>query len=222
VFALPPRKSSSSNRAAAEHAPKPGEDSCSIERRELLAKLDSPEREERADAIRRLGQQGPDAAEALAKLRQTLKDPEPAIRAAAAAAVGFVGSREDAPFLVPLLDDPAEAVRFQTVSALAFLGDPSSAAQLKTRYDGEAPTIRDQILRAVGQLGGPHAYPLLARGIADPDARIRRAAAVGFSFLKDIRARTLLQHAAETDPDELVVHEARIALHELDYNLAER
>jgi HEAT repeat protein len=222
VFALPPRQSSSSSRAAAEPTTRPGEDPCSVERRELLVKLDSADREERVEAIRRLGQQGPEAAEALAKLRQILKDPEPAIRAAAAVAVGFVGSRKDALLLLPLLDDPAEAVRFQTISALAFLGGPSAAAQLKTRYDDEAPTIRDQILRAIGQLGGPHAYPLLARGIADPDARIRRAAAVGFSFLKDIRARTLLQRLAERDPDELVVNEARIALHELDYNLAER
>jgi HEAT repeat protein len=222
VFALPPRKSSSSSRAAVEPTAKPGEDSCSIERRELLVKLDSADCEERVEAIRRLGQQGPEAAEALAKLRQTLKDPEPAIRAATAVAVGFVGSRKDGLLLLPLLDDPAEAVRFQTISALAFLGDPSVAAQLKNRYDDEAPTIRDQILRAIGQLGGPHAYPLLVRGIADPDVRIRRAAAVGFSFLKDIRARTLLQRAAETDPDELVAHEARIALHELDYNLVER
>ena len=222
MFALPPRQSSSSSPAAARRAAKPSEDRCSIERRELLARLDSPDREERADAIRRLGQQGPEAVEALAKLQQTLKDPEPAIRAAAAVAVGFIGARKDAPLLLPLLDDPADAVRFQTVSALAFLGDPSVAPQLKTRYDVEAPTIRDQILRAIGQLGGPHAYSLLARGIADPDARIRRAAAVGFSFLKDIRARTLLQRAAETDPDELVAHEARIALHELNYNLADR
>lgn len=187
-----------------------------------MAQLDSSSTEERTDAIRRLGQQGPDAAEALTKLRQSLRDPEPDIRAAAAVAVGFVGSPKDVPLLVPLLDDPADLVRFQTISALAFLRDPSVAALLKTRYDAEKPMIRDQILRAIGQLGGPHAYPLLARGLRDPDVRVRCAAAVGFSFLKDLRSRPLLQRAAETDPDDLVSHEARIALHELDYNLADR
>jgi HEAT repeat protein len=193
-----------------------------VERREFLAQLNSWILEERVKAIRRLGEQGPEAAKTLPKLVDALKDPEPTVRAAAVVAIGFIGSREHARTLLPLLEDPASTVRFQTVSALAFLGDPSVGPKLKTRYDIESTTIRDQILRAIGQLGGPLAYPLLAQAITDPDAQIRRAAAVGFSFLKDIRARALLQRAEETDSDELVVHEARLARHELDYNLADR
>jgi HEAT repeat protein len=221
VFALSPRRPSSPVKPHGQRTEKPDADSCRVERRELLAKLDSSDPDAKAQAIRRLGEQGPDAAEALTKLQKTLKDSDPAIRAAAAVAIGFIGSRKHALLLLPLLEDPADVVRFQTISAIAFLGDPSAAAPLKARYDIEEPVIRDQILRAIGQLGGPHAYPLLARGIADPDAKIRRAAAVGFSFLKDLRSRPLLQRAAQADPDELVAHEARIALHELDYNLAE-
>lgn len=158
----------------------------------------------------------------LPRLENALKDPEPTIRAAAVVAIGFIGSRRHAHRLLWLLEDPAEGVRFQTVSALAFLGDPSVGPKLKTRYGIESTTIRDQILRAIGQLGGPLAYPLLSQAITEPDPQIRCAAAVGFGFLKDIRARALLQRVAETDPDELVVHEARLALNELDYNLADR
>lgn len=182
------------------------------ERQKLLAALISENQEERRNAIRRIGQQGPNARKALPQIREALKDPNHIIRLEAAIAIGFIGTHKEVPRLLPLLDDQVPAVRFQTISSLAFLRDPRATPVLIDRFESEIPANRDQILRAIGQLGGPEAFPLLKRGITDKDPTVRLGAAVGFGFLLDPRARPLLQHAADHDEDELVSHEARIAL----------
>lgn len=178
----------------------------------LLAALNSEKQEERRIAIRRLGQLGPKAREAIPKLRDALKDSNHIIRLEAAIAIGFIGTHEEVPRLLPLLDDQVPVVRFQTISSLAFLRDPRATPALIERFDRETSANRDQILRAIGQLGGPDAFPLLKRGITDKDPNVRLGAVVGFGFLRDPRAKPLLQHIADHDEDELISHEARIAL----------
>lgn len=91
-------------------AQSPGE----IERQR--ARLDSSEREERRDALQRLGNlKRPDASEAAATL---LNDKEPIVRAMAVGAIASLPSNRIVALLIPLLKDRNEFVRRETAYAL--------------------------------------------------------------------------------------------------------
>lgn len=181
-----------------------------------IQSLSSEDEEIRRQAIRQLGQLGPAASSALPKLRRALTSPDYVIRLEAAIAIGFIGTKEDTNYLLPLLDDEIEAVRFQTISALAFLKDSRVTPEFLRIYDTETIHVQDQILRALGHLGGPDAYSLLERELKADNPTVRIGAVVGFSFLSDPRAYPLLKEVAETDSDELVTHEARVALLQIE------
>lgn len=182
---------------------------------ELTQLLQNPDEQIRRQAIKNLGQMGPDAAKTLPFLHQALKDSDFVIRLEAAIAIGFIGTKEETEFLLPLLDDEIDAVRFQVISAIAFLGDPRATPELIRRYDMETPHIQDQILRALGHLGGQKAYALLERELRAENPTVRTGAVVGLSFFGDKGACPLLQEIADNDPDEIVAHEARIAILQL-------
>ena len=170
----------------------------------------------RRQAIRLLGQMGPEATAALPQLRTALSDPDFVIRLEAAIAIGFIGTKKETKYLLPLLDDEVEAVRFQTISALAFLKDTRTTPELLNRYELETVHVKDQILRALGHLGGQEAYELMERELKAEHPTIRIGAVVGFSLLGDTRACPLLKKVIDTDSDEIVVHEARIALLQIE------
>jgi hypothetical protein len=185
-----------------------------------IQSLSSEDEETRQQAIRHLGQLGPEAASALPYLRAALSDFNFVVRLEAAIAIGFIGTHEDFKYLLPLLDDPAEAVRFQTISALAFLKDTRTTPELLRRYDTETMSVKDQILRALGHLGGPEAFRLLERELQADNPTVRVGAVVGLSVLGDSRACPLLREVAETDSDEMVAHEAKIALLQIEETCA--
>jgi HEAT repeat protein len=56
---------------------------------------------------------------------------------------------------------------------------------------------------------------LLTQELRAKNPTIRTGAVVGLSFLGDARAGPLLREVAKTDDDELVAHEAKIALLQL-------
>jgi HEAT repeat protein len=169
----------------------------------------------RRNAIRKLGQLGPEAAAALPHLRPALSHPDFVTRLEAAIAIGFIGTKEDGASLIPLLDDDEEAVRFQTLSAIAYLKATHATPTLLARYEHETVYVKDQILRALGHLGGPDAYSLLERELQADNPTIRIGAIVGLSILGEQFAYPHLKKVAETDSDELVAHEAKIALIQL-------
>ena len=177
-----------------------------------LKQLSDKDPEIRRLAIQHLGQLGPIAAPALPNLRSALSDSDFRIRLEAAIAIGFIGNQSETPYLLTLLDDNVEAVRFQTISAIAFLKDSKATPTLIRQYELETIRVQDQILRALGHLGGPEAYSLLVRELGAENPIVRTGAVVGLSFLGDSRATPLLKKVAETDSDEIVAHEARIAL----------
>jgi HEAT repeat protein len=211
---LPASNPHSKNGSPIDITPKPNSDNQEKlqEMHSLLSSLNSDNHEERCNAIRLLGQQGPKAHDALPQLREALKDSNHNIRLEASIAIGFIGTQEEVPRLLPLLEDEIPIVRFQTISSLAFLRDPRATPVLIERFEKETTANRDQILRAIGHLGGPEAFKLLKHGITDKDPIIRLGAVVGFSFLLDPRAEPLLQNVADNDEDELISHEARIAI----------
>lgn len=181
----------------------------------LIQQLSTEDPITRCQVIKTLGRLGPEATNALPSIRKALIDPDFKIRLEAAVALGFIGTKDDTQYLLPLLDDEEEAVRFQTISAIAFLRDSQATPELLKRYDQETLHVKDQILRALGHLGGHGVFNLLQRELTANHPTLRTGAVVGFGFLGDPRACTLLQEVADKDADRIVVHEAGIAILQL-------
>ncbi|KFA88241.1 HEAT repeat domain-containing protein, partial [Archangium violaceum] len=127
--------------------------------------LKEPERSEWTDpvllptlAARTLRSMGEAAREQVPRIAAMLKDPDPRRRAAAAQALGFMGTtaREQAPLLVDrLLKDPSADVRQSAAQALRNMGEAARE---------QAPVLVDRLLK-------------------DPSADVRQTAALALGFM---------------------------------------
>jgi len=107
------------------------------------------------------------------------KDPMPAIRAAAAAAMGDFGEEAFVPYLIALVQDPAVIVRAAAAQALAGMGDGRAVAALsdalqdkKNTFRGRSIWVRKYFVEALGGTGSKDAYPALLRAMDDPDETV--------------------------------------------------
>lgn len=146
---------------------------------EILARLArEPEGKGRQPLFRAL-RAGPQA-KVLPALRAGLVDPDPAMRAAAAAATG---RREDGARLVPDLltlatTDPEGPVRIAATRGLAQLRAGEAFEPLRANLGHAVPETRLSALRALARIDPARAakLPELGRLQLDPDARISGAA----------------------------------------------
>ena len=130
-------------------------------------------------------------------LSQLLNNPEPAIRTAAAAAMGDFGHKD---FVEPLntsLADAAVLVRAAAAKSLGQLGDSRSVAPLseavnhhRSYFRGKSIWVRRHFVEALGAVGSKDAFPVLLRTIDDPDEAVAKAVidalekVAGFDFAK--------------------------------------
>jgi len=128
-------------------------------------------------AIRVLGQiQGDRSRNILIGLS---KDPEPAIRAASAAAMGDFGDDAFVPYLIALIQDPAVIVRASAAQALTQMGDARAVEALsaalqdkKNTFRGRSIWVRKYFVEALGGIGSTDAYPALLRAMDDSDESV--------------------------------------------------
>lgn len=128
-------------------------------------------------AIRVLGQiQGDRSRNLLIGLS---KDPEPAIRAASAAAMGDFGDDAFVPYLIALIQDPAVIVRASSAQALTQMGDGRAVEALsaalqdkKNTFRGRSIWVRKYFVEALGGIGSVDAYPALLRAMDDSDQSV--------------------------------------------------
>jgi len=128
-------------------------------------------------------------------------DSRPRVRAAAAGALAETAAEgaagESAPpetvtTLLRLLDDPEASVEVAAVEALGNLRAESARTELLVRARLGLPDVRAAALRAVGKLGGDLVLDALSLAVADPDPKIRTAAAFGLADLRDPAGASLL------------------------------
>jgi HEAT repeat protein len=107
------------------------------------------------------------------------KDPMPAIRAAASAAMGDFGEEAFVPYLVTLIQDPAVIVRAAAAQALSTMGDTRAVSALsdalqdkKNTFRGRSIWVRKYFVEALGGIGSVQAYPALLRAMDDPDETV--------------------------------------------------
>lgn len=114
-------------------------------------------------AVSLLGSTLPEQARPL--LRTATAHPSPEVRAAAAAALGRLGEREDAPHLLAVLEDaPERLVRCACLEALARVGDAGAAGRLERLL-----SVPDARVRALARLCRLHW--LEAAGAGDAAAK---------------------------------------------------
>ena len=134
----------------------------------------------RVRTIAAVGKLGANAA--VAPLLAALKDPEPAIRAAAAGALSRAGRVEGvAEALRPLLDDPAVEVRNRAIAALGRLADRQAIPALLLAADAD-PT-RFEATLALAAMPDPRALQVYLRGLGGTSPELRKASATALTNL---------------------------------------
>jgi HEAT repeat protein len=148
---------------------------------------------ERRSAAFALGKLGKDAVPALGELSSRLGDPDPAVREAAAYAIGEicvaakVRHAESVAALCKHLTDEKQdpLVRRSAAFALGGMGkadSPDVQAALGAGLKAKDPAVRQNVAWALGRLGDSSAGSL-RQALKDPDAQVRRNAAVALTLL---------------------------------------
>jgi HEAT repeat protein len=143
---------------------------------------------------------------ALPQIARCLGDPEASVRWQAVDALDRLAGRNvDAVASVqPLLGDPAPAVRAHAAATLLRRGASEKAQQtLADMASGEDAEARMSALSVLGEWGDGTAFEWATVGVSDPDAAVRRAAAVALAHIDPRRAVAPLVRALR-DGDRLV------------------
>jgi len=136
-----------------------------LEIEEQQQRLNSTDKEERRDALMRLGAMHRAAASRVAL--PLLSDPSPIVRATATKAILSLDAEESAAALLPLLNDKDEFVRRETAYALGLTHSRSATTALTDHLlnDKEAG-VRGAAAVALGRIGDENAVIALASVLA--------------------------------------------------------
>ena len=114
-----------------------------------------------------------------------LDDPNPNRRGYAVLMLGGTELKSMVPVIVGRLDDEDPTVRKDAILALSTIDDPGALPAVRAALGDEDPGVRETAVIVIVPLGrgGPEVIDDLIRMLADPDARVRDAAASGLDTL---------------------------------------
>jgi HEAT repeat protein len=154
-----------------------------------------------AEALGRVGDR-----RALRFLSQALQDPDERVRFAAALALGRIDSDANVARLErSLRKDPSWWVRYAAAGAMGSTGKGFTASWLERALcEDPAWQVRFQAVWALGELGTARAAAALARGLRDPEATVRCAAALALARIRGPRTAFILGRALSYEEDGAV------------------
>jgi HEAT repeat protein len=123
--------------------------------RDLIAKLNSKDSDQRREAARELGELGSGAKAAVPALTKALRDRDRFVRRYAAEALGNIGAdaKDSIPKLVLAMNDEKE-VSLAAVAALGKMGKPAIDALTRAVKDTtKEPAVRAKAAQGLGKLG---------------------------------------------------------------------
>jgi HEAT repeat protein len=176
---------------------------------ELARAASDPAWEVRAAAARALGEIArggePPRAAALGALRAALSDREPAVRAAAAEALGTCGAPEDVAALAGAAGDPAAPapVVVAALHAIGALGAAPRDLVVSAARHADPEVVKEAVL-AAGRLPGPHGERILREAARSARWDVRQAAARAMEERGDAALAAEAATLAAAEPDPLV------------------
>lgn len=172
---------------------------------EAVRRLESAPVPGRALLIALVGEKG--AREEIGRVYALADDPEPAVRAAAVAALAKLASEEDLPRLIKMLAAASGAediLHLQEAAAAAARRAPDPAVRadaLLGLMKNASPSEKLAILRVLPALGGTKALRAVAGEARGPDLQAQGVAVLALARWPDISAAVELLRVAETTPD---------------------
>jgi len=149
--------------------------------RELIAWLDSPDREIQVASAIALANLGEKAA--VTNLLQAMKSgPQRDAKQNIVDALGIVGDAAAVPYLIEALKDSEEDVRAQAAWALGNIGDPVASEALRRTLKDSAFGVRFAAAFALAGMTNAAALPGLEALLSDQERRVRIAAACSLAF----------------------------------------
>jgi HEAT repeat protein len=139
----------------------------------------------------------------LPALRKLLEDPEPAVRGAAAEALGHLGAKEAVHDLLKLLRDVDASLRGAAARALGCLGAEKYAPELRMLLTDQVASVRGAAAEALGRVRDKQAVPVLLKLLQDVDDSPRGAAAEALGRLGAKEAAPQLRVLLK-DPEPVV------------------
>lgn len=130
-----------------------------------------------------------------------LSDPSPAVRVAAANALGVIGDRKATQALLPLLHDRHnEQARAVAIKALGKLKDPAALADLLeiANDEGDAWAVRKASIEALGEIRDARAVDSLVNTLDDQYATVREASALALGKIGSNQATLPLLATLDT------------------------
>ncbi len=148
------------------------------------------------------------ARSAVGPLAARLKDAAPAVRAAAAEALGKIGPLNDvAPTLRAALDDPAPEVRKAAVAALGALNDREAIPALLKAADTD--DTRYEATLALAAMPDTLAMQAYLRGLVDKSPDLRKASAAALAKIRDQAVPALERLAQRKELSPTIIPELR-------------
>jgi HEAT repeat protein len=205
--------------AAAEGLAKLGDDSGRTVLEAMADNPESPNQLAAAVAQIPIGQYG-----GLATLTEKLNDKDPEVRGLAARGLGDIGEKESLrPLLAMASNDTDWTVRVAAAGAIiAIVGnDPIVLAQASVDWtrgalDSQNLVMRQEAASVLADIPDERqAVPLLAKAIADEDARVRLAASRSASKMRSGAAASQVAYAVAAEKEPAVKEQQVVALGEI-------
>lgn len=114
------------------------------------------------------------------------QDPEADVRAAAATAIGKVGTAADGKALVPLLADDSATVRNRALSAIGVLRVRDAGPALREMFEqNKRRELGGRVLASLSRIGDPAQGDLFRELLSSTDPEFRRLAVEGLGRIAD-------------------------------------
>jgi len=186
----------------------------SIAKKQMLAALDHPSAEIRAEILGSLRFYCP-AHEAARLLAAKLDDEDEKVVLEALRAANWLNRHIKARAITPKLKHTNPAIREMAGYALDGCPDPDAVAPLLEATRDEVPNVRAQAAVTLGRIGAPDVLDRLIEMLQDPVADVRAEALNGLRWLDNPKAIAAIQRLLETETDDGVRRMAGRTLREI-------
>lgn len=162
-----------------------------------------------AKALGELGEASPQVCSALLECAQNSQDE---LRRACLTSLGWLGSAESVPAILPMLEDKDPETRLVVAETLAKLGNTQAVEPLIDHLQDDNVWVRQRAAYALGKLRAPRACRALIECLIDHNEWVRQSAALALGELGEKEAKYALISTLKDDTSPVVRRAVAYAL----------